>query len=150
MEVSLLTSIAEAKEELVRERATHIEVLAAKEMAATKGILDLVERHKLIEESFMTQRDALNGHISGTAIHPSFISTIEQYRSDRMIDLIPLPHTSHMDPSHLPLFFLLPALKESGLGERDALVSLLSSLKEAANKEKVSMRMIDDCVHASI
>ena len=79
MEVSLLTAIAEAKEELVRERATHVEVLAGKEMAATKGILDLVERHKLIEESFMTQRDALNGHISGIIIHPSFISTIELY-----------------------------------------------------------------------
>ena len=71
-----------------------------------------------------------------------------------MIDLIPLPPTdilrivSH-HISHCLLSFLhLLALKESGLGERDALVSLLSSLKEAANKEKVSMRMIDDCVHA--
>ena len=61
----LVASLAEAKESLLRERATHSDLIQAKERAAAADRLALSEIHKDAEESFKCQRDVLNGHVAG-------------------------------------------------------------------------------------
>ena len=71
-----LSAAIEALEALRREMAAQGDIIGSKERAATAEKLELIERHKEVEESFSAQRDALNGHISGIPRFPSSILSV--------------------------------------------------------------------------